>query len=81
MIRIGKIFILLGLLLCAGVSFAAEQALLRLLPITVPTGTRLGGLYLSANSAAGSVALLFLCAVFMAETARQGKAGAAKGDL
>ena len=68
-------------LLCAGFAFAAEHALLRLLPVTVPTGTRLGGLYLSANSVAGSVALLFLCAVFMAETARQEKGGATKGDL
>ena len=57
-------------LLCAGVSFAAEHALLRLLRIPVPTQTRLGGFYLSADSVAGSAALLFLCAVFMAETAR-----------
>ena len=56
-------------LLSAGFSFAAEHALLRLLPVTVPTETKIGGYRLSANSVAGSAALLFLCAVFMAETA------------
>lgn len=58
-------------LLCAGFAYLNETALLRLLPLTVPTETRLGAFYLSANSVAGSAALLFLCAVFMAETSRE----------
>ena len=57
-------------LACAGLAWLTETALLRLLALPVPTETRVGGAYLSADSVAGSVALLFLCAVFMAETAR-----------
>lgn len=60
-------------LACAGLSYLTETALLRLLPLPVPTEMQLGRYYLTANSAAGSTALLFLCAVFMEETARPRK--------
>ena len=60
---------------CAGTAYLIQTALLRLLPVPILTQTRLGGFYLTANSVAGSVALLFLCAVFMAETAKEKKWG------
>ena len=59
-------------LLGGGIAFLIETALLRLLAIPVPTQTRIGSLYLSADSAAGSAGLLFLCIVFMAEIAHPG---------
>ncbi|MBQ6065297.1 MAG: hypothetical protein IJK89_00615 [Clostridia bacterium] len=60
--------------LCAGLACGMETALLRLLAVPVPTETRIGGVYISANSAAGAAGLLLLCAVFMAETARRQEA-------
>ena len=57
--------------LCAALAYAAEAALLRLLPVPIPTQTRIGPFFLAADSVAGSVALLFLTAVFMAETSRR----------
>ena len=60
--------------LCAGLSYGAETALLRLLALPVPTETRVGSVYLSADSVAGAAGLLLLCAVFMAETARKREA-------
>lgn len=57
--------------LCAGLAYGMETALLQLLSLPVPTETRIGGVYLSANSAAGAAGLLLLCAVFMAETAER----------
>ena len=67
--------------LCAVFSCIAERALLRLLSVPVPTQTKIGAFYLSADSVAGSVALLFLCAVFMAETARTENGRAPSGFL
>ena len=55
-------------LLCAAIAMGAERLLLKFAMLPVPTESRLGPLYLTADSAAGSAALLFLCAVFMAET-------------
>lgn len=60
---------------CAGLSWLTETALLRLFAVPVPTDSRIGTIQLSANSAAGSAALLFFGAVFMAETARLSYAG------
>lgn len=54
---------------CAGSACGAEALLMRLAAIPVPTETRIGNAYLSADSAAGAVGLLILCAVFMADTA------------
>ena len=71
---VGAVRFLVIRLLGGVLAFLIETALLRLLSIPVPTQTRLGPLYLSADSAAGSAALLFLCAVFMAEIARPGAA-------
>ena len=68
--RVGAIRFLAARLLCGGLAYLIETALLQCFSLPVPTQTRLGTLYLSADTAAGSAALLFLCAVFMAETAR-----------
>ena len=71
---VGAVRFLLVRLLGGVLSFMIETVLLRLLAIPIPTQTRIGPLYLSADSAAGSAALLFLCAVFIAEIARPGTA-------
>ena len=56
-------------LLCAAFAYGVQRLLMHFLSVSVPAEARLGPLYLTANSVAGSAALLFLCAVFMAETA------------
>ena len=55
--------------LCAALAYGVQRLLMHFLSVSVPAEARLGPLYLTANSVAGSAALLFLCAVFMAETA------------
>ena len=57
--------------LCAGLAYLTETALLRWLSVPVPVETRIGPVRLAADSVAGSLALLFLVAVFMAETSRK----------
>ena len=61
---------------CAGLAWLTETVLLRLFAVPVPTDSRLWTIPLSANSVAGSAALLFCGAVFMAETARLSSVGA-----
>lgn len=72
---VGAVRFLAVRLLGGGIAFLIETALLRLLAVPVPTQTRIGPVYLSADSAAGSAGLLFLCIVFMAEIARPGAGG------
>ena len=55
--------------LCAGIACGTETAMLRLLPLPVPTETRIGGVYRRQDDGERAAGLLLLCAVFMAETA------------